>query len=120
MDVLTPLLDLRDLLRAHQGIGSASLSRQTLNTPGVLIVPGPLDSYSLCASSGLLEAVLYVTAADLNEEDALRQLGPLLSAVGEVLEVAGLPVTAPISAELVPLSEGAPRPAFKITTNLTV
>lgn len=120
MDIVAPLTDLRDQLIAADGVGSASLSRQTLNTPGVLLVPAELDSFSLCSSTGLLGAFLYVVADDLAEEDALKQLGPILSAVGDYLESVGLPITGPITAELVPLAEGAPRPAFKIPTNLTV
>lgn len=118
MDILTALQTLTsDLTTAGF---RATLDGQDLNPPGVYVTLGNIDTLTLCGG-GELQALMYLVVGDLPESRAIAALNDLLGPFIAAVAALGLPITDPISPDLVqPASGGSPLPALKITTTLTV
>lgn len=97
----------------------AVLDGEDLNPPAVYIAPDRVGDLTGCG--GELYVGLWLTVGDTSESRAIKQLGPLLTDVLEVLDAESLPVTEDITTELLqPSTGGTPLPALKITTSLSV
>lgn len=119
MDYLTPLQALVDDLNDTDGI-AATLTRQTLNPPGVLVALDDLSDWTL-GGTGTARVRLWAVARDLNELDAYTQLQPVITALAGFLADKGLPLTEDITADTVPSSDNAANlPAFRLTTTINI